>query len=135
MKKLLFSLLFMSLPLLAKEHETDHPIVSPPVYVPVPGPRGPIGPPSAIPGPSGRDGKDSTIPGPRGEKVGYTGRISLRLVDTKYYSLGFYDLFDHRHGRNRELGVEVMLKLGRSYEEQRIDELEKLVQSLITRRN
>jgi hypothetical protein len=121
----------------------DHRPFYPPMYGPV---YSPVTPPVAQPrnGVDGRDGKDSTVPGPTGPQgvagisgqngrdgqnaptdLQHTGRLSIRLLDLKHLSIGLYDTYNLGAGHNQELGVDVMFKLGESYESRQLKALEK----------
>lgn len=143
MKRLfLLSLLFVGASAWADDHGDDkapssiiYQPVPQPVYVPQPYPvPGPTGAPgrngtngvNGQNGTNGRDGQDAS------SDTHYTGRASVRVLDTKRWTFGIYDTYDFRDGHNQELGVEAVLKIGKSYEERRIEQLEKLVQDLST---
>lgn len=64
------------------------------------------------------------------ERLKVMPEADIRFYDGKHVSAMAYDAYDATNGRNFAIGVKVMLKLGRSYEEERIDELQKLVASL-----
>lgn len=52
-------------------------------------------------------------------KVG--GEVSIRLADDKYWTASIYDSFDVRHHRNDMVGIRLMFKAGKSYEEELIE--------------
>jgi len=64
------------------------------------------------------------------ERLKVMPEADVRFYDDKYVSAIAYDAYDATNGRNFAVGVKVMLKLGKSYEEKRIDELQGLVASL-----
>ncbi len=64
------------------------------------------------------------------ERLKVMPEAGVRFYDSKHLSAMAYDDYDATNGRNFAVGVKVMLKLGKSYEEQRIDELQSLVASL-----
>ena len=55
---------------------------------------------------------------------------AVRLVDTKYLSVVAYDAYDATNGRNFAFGMRYTLKLGKSYEETKIDEQERKIKDL-----
>lgn len=64
------------------------------------------------------------------ERLKVMPEADIRFYDGKHVSAIAYDAYDATNGRNFAVGVKIMLKLGKSYEEQRIDELQSLVASL-----
>lgn len=68
------------------------------------------------------------------ERLKVMPEADIRFYDDKHVSAIVYDAYDATNRRNFAVGVKVMLKLGKSYEEQRIDELQKLVAELQTRK-
>ena len=64
------------------------------------------------------------------ERLKVMPEADVRFYDGKHVSAIAYDAYDATNGRNFAVGVKVMLKIGKSYEEQRIDELQSLVASL-----
>ena len=64
------------------------------------------------------------------ERLKVMPEADIRFYDDKHVSAMAYDAYDATNGRNFAIGVKVMLKLGKSYEETRIDELQSLVASL-----
>ncbi len=71
------------------------------------------------------DGRVSAL-----ERLKVMPEADIRFYDGKHVSAMAYDAYDATNGRNFAVGVKVMLKLGKSYEEKRIDELQGLVASL-----
>jgi hypothetical protein len=110
------------------------------------GPAGPIGltgPASTVPGPAGKNGTNSTIPGPVGKAgqsiTGPAGQdasidhtltaglgFGMRLYDARHYSLNTLYTHDFVHSGNSVFGL-ITIKLGKSWEERRIDKLERLL--------
>lgn len=54
----------------------------------------------------------------------------IRVYDAKHLSLVVYDSYDSTNGRNFAGGVKVMLKLGKSYEERKLDAQEQQIKML-----
>lgn len=59
------------------------------------------------------------------ERLKVMPEAQVRFLDTKHLSATAYDMYDATNQRNFAIGVKVMLKLGKSYEEKRIEELER----------
>lgn len=51
----------------------------------------------------------------------------VRLADGKHVAVSLYNSYDWRHRRNFAFGMKFLFKLGKSYEERRIEKLEKLL--------
>ena len=85
------------------------------------------------------NGKDGANAGP---KRALQGELDVRLLDTQHTALyafnsyGFDDSPGHdavMDGRSTMYGLKFVVKLGKSYEEERIDQLQKLVNELRSR--
>jgi len=61
------------------------------------------------------------------ERLKVMPEADIRFFDSRHVSAIAYDAYDATNGRNYAIGVKVMLKLGKSYEETQIDELRRLV--------
>jgi hypothetical protein len=64
------------------------------------------------------------------ERLKVMPEASVRFYDSKHLSLVAYDAYDATNGRNFAIGVRVQLKLGKSYEERRIEEQEQQIKLL-----
>lgn len=64
------------------------------------------------------------------ERLKVMPEAAIRFYDAKHVSLVAYDDYDATNGRNFAVGVRVQLKLGKSYEEKRIDEQDKQISDL-----
>lgn len=64
------------------------------------------------------------------ERLKVMPEAGVRFFDSKHVSAMAYDDYDATNGRNFAVGVKVVLKLGKSYEEQRIDDLQNMVAEL-----
>lgn len=64
------------------------------------------------------------------ERLKVIPEASIRVYDAKHLSMVAYDAYDATNGRNFAIGMRVQLKLGRSYEERRIDAQDKEIQDL-----
>lgn len=64
------------------------------------------------------------------EKLKVMPEAAVRFYDAKHLSLVAYDDYDATNGRNYAVGVRVQLKLGKSYEEKRLDKQEKEIREL-----
>lgn len=109
------------------------------------GPQGPQGP-AGLNGTNGTNGKDgvngtngTNAPAPDLYHAKMVAGLDVRLFDTRYVSLHAFDDFnldrrmDHDvlgSARNDSFGARLVIKLGRDYTEDRIDELEKKIKRL-----
>ena len=86
-------------------------------------------------GAAGVDGKDG-LNGKDGQscdsQTKVIGEIAVRLHDSRKFEVNAFDKYDFRGGRNHEIGLRLTYKLGKSYEEQKIERLEKIVSQLMT---
>lgn len=64
------------------------------------------------------------------ERVKVMPEAAIRLYDAKYLSIEAFDDYDATNGRNFAVGTKVTLKLGKSYEEKRIDAQDKEIRAL-----
>lgn len=56
--------------------------------------------------------------------------VEVRLFDTKRTAVSIYNSYDYRHQRNNAIGLKFLVKIGKSYEEKRIEEIEKKLERL-----
>ena len=63
--------------------------------------------------------------------VSYVTGIKVRILDTKKFTIEAYNDYDIKRQRNKETGLTVTYKLGKSYEERRIEKLEAVISELI----
>lgn len=61
--------------------------------------------------------------------------IEARLLDRKHTAVSVYNSYDYRHQRNNAVGLKFLFKVGKSYEETRIEELEKKLEMLMRAAN
>ena len=73
---------------------------------------------------NGLNGKDAESIDSDIEKTGIMMGFSLRILDTKRFSVNLFDTYNIRREKNDAVGVNVMFKLGTSYEERKIEEAE-----------
>ena len=92
---------------------------------------------NGVNGSNGTNGLNADSPGSR-----FLGELDVRLWDTKYTSLYAFDSYNFNDGhdqdfimdgRNAFYGFKFVVKFGKSYEEQRIEELEKKIEALRAR--
>lgn len=100
-------------------HDDDDPIV-------VVGPKGDQG----DPGPAGPRGDRGEPDVSANEKTAVGVEGVVRLIDQRRFSVDLFDKYDIRQDRNHFLGLRLTYKLGKSYEERRIDELEATIELL-----
>ena len=103
------------------------------------GPQGPQGDKGddGLAGADGKDGKDG-VNGQRGRDgvdsrrlaMPVVGEIAARLYDHRYFQLqGFYG-YDFRNQVNHVAGARILLKIGTSWEERRLDLLQRRIRQL-----
>jgi hypothetical protein len=68
------------------------------------------------------------------EKTQYQVEGAIRILDTRKTSVELFDSYDVRRKHNNRVGLKLTFKLGKSYEEKRIIELENLLSELIESR-
>lgn len=68
------------------------------------------------------------------ERLKVMPEADIRFFDSRHVSAIAYDAYDATNGRNFAVGVKVMLKLGKSWEDTRIDKLEKEIATLLAQR-
>lgn len=61
--------------------------------------------------------------------------VEARLFDKKYIAMSVYNSYDYRHQRNSAIGLKFLFKVGKSYEETRIEELENKIKRLMQAMN
>jgi len=59
------------------------------------------------------------------EKVKVMADLNLRILDTKKYTVGFFDMYDGTNQRNFAFGARLTYKLGKSYEESVLEKQKK----------
>ena len=59
-------------------------------------------------------------------KTAVGGELALRLMDSKRMTLHVYDSYDARASHNHFLGARLTVKLGKSYEEKLIEEIQRI---------
>ena len=64
------------------------------------------------------------------ERLKVMPEADVRFFDSKHVSAMAYDAYDATNGRNFAVGVKVMLKLGKSYEQSLIEKQQKRIDSL-----
>lgn len=64
------------------------------------------------------------------ERLKVMPEAGIRFYDSKHLSAMAYDDYDATNGRNYAVGVKVMLKVGKSYEETLIEKQEKEIADL-----
>lgn len=64
------------------------------------------------------------------EQMKVIADINVRLLDTKKYQVGIFDMFDGRAQRNFAAGVRLTYKLGQSYEEKLIEKQQRQLDQL-----
>jgi hypothetical protein len=64
------------------------------------------------------------------ERLKVMPEAAVRVIDTKYLSVVVYDDYDATNNRNYAVGMRYTLKLGKSYEETRIDEQSRKIKGL-----
>jgi len=64
------------------------------------------------------------------ERLKVMPEADVRFFDSKHVSAMAYDAYDATNGRNFAVGVKVMLKLGKSYEQSLIEKQQKQIDSL-----
>ena len=64
------------------------------------------------------------------EQMKVIADVNVRLLDTKKYSVGVFDMFDGRAQRNFAAGVRLTYKLGTSYEERQNIKLKRQLEAL-----
>lgn len=64
------------------------------------------------------------------ERLKVMPEADIRIYDAKHVSAMVYDAYDATNGRNFAVGIKVMLKLGKSYEETKIEEQQKELDKL-----
>lgn len=121
-KTILFvSVILLSASLFAgSNHRNDNDEIN--IVVGQPGPKGDKGDQGVV-GNTGKDGSDL-----HGTDV--VGQLDVRLMDDKNASL--YGFLSHNFERETysTIGLKLVVKLGKSYEEQQIEDLMKMVQEL-----
>ena len=55
------------------------------------------------------------------EKVKVMADMTVRILDTKKYTVGFFDMYDGTNQRNFAFGARLTYKLGKSYEEKQLE--------------
>ena len=79
-------------------------------------------------GKDGRDGKDGVDASRMATPI--VGELGIRLFDSRYFQLqGFYG-YDFRNQTNHVAGARVLIKLGRSFEERKLDLLQQRIRQL-----
>lgn len=63
--------------------------------------------------------------------ISYIAGVKVRVIDTKRFTIEAYNDYDTQRQRNKEIGVTVTYKLGKSYEERRIEKLEAVICELM----
>jgi len=64
------------------------------------------------------------------ERVKVMPEADVRIIDTKHMQVAVYDSYDATNGRNFAFGMRYTLKLGKSYEEKKIDEQARRIMDL-----
>lgn len=64
------------------------------------------------------------------ERLKVMPEAAVRIYDSKYLSMEAFDDYDATNGRNFAVGMKATLKIGKSYEERRIDEQDKKIREL-----
>jgi len=64
------------------------------------------------------------------ERLKVMPEAAIRILDTKYMSVVVYDDYDATNGRNFSAGMRYTLKLGKSYEDEKIDAQAKKIKDL-----
>lgn len=63
-------------------------------------------------------------------KPSYMLGLKVRVLDTRKFTVEVYNNYGVAHRRNGEVGLTVTYKLGSSYEERKIEELERMIYEL-----
>jgi hypothetical protein len=64
------------------------------------------------------------------EKVKVMADMTVRILDAKKYTVGFFDMYDGTNQRNFAFGARLTYKLGKSYEETLLEKQEKQIEAL-----
>ena len=64
------------------------------------------------------------------EKVKVMADLNVRILDTKKYTVGFFDMYDGTNQRNFAFGARLTYKLGKSYEEKQLEKQQKQIEAL-----
>ena len=64
------------------------------------------------------------------EQVKVMADLNVRILDTKKYAVGFFDMWDGTNNRNFAFGARLTYKLGKSYEEKVLEKQLKQIQDL-----
>lgn len=64
------------------------------------------------------------------ERVKVMADMNVRLLDTKKYTVGFFDMYDGTNQRNFAFGARLTYKLGKSFEEKELEKQRKLIDGL-----
>ncbi len=57
--------------------------------------------------------------------------LNIRIIDTKKIEIKICNTYDIKHKKNSSIGASITYKLGKSYEEKKIEELENLIKILL----
>ena len=64
------------------------------------------------------------------EKVKVMADMTVRILDEKKYTVGFFDMWDGTNNRNFAFGARLTYKLGKSYEERLVEKQQKQIEDL-----
>ena len=64
------------------------------------------------------------------ERVKVMADLNVRILDTKKYTVGFFDMWDGTNNRNFAFGARLTYKLGKSYEEKVLEKQLKRIEAL-----
>jgi len=100
------------------------------------GPKGDKGN-EGVAGKNGKDGKDADMSHVDDElhkanQTKYLAEGILRLYDSKRFDISAFGNYDFRGRRGHEIGARITYKVGKSYEERRIERLEAIIDQLIS---